>query len=161
MNLKNLVLLTIVFAILFSCSKSSSTVTTCSWDSCAYKAPPAEIQAVHDSLYNRFDSRQQCSGLFYHIIDTGTGNRPTPCSSVNVTYVGKFTDSLGKKFDSSTVTIPLNQVIPGWRDGIPLIKEGGRILLYIPPSLGYGPNPYLSIPGNSILYFDVKLNSVL
>ena len=61
---------------------------------------------------------------------------------------------------ANTADFMLNGVIPGWTDGIPLIKQGGRIHLYIPPSLGYGNRAVESIPANSILLFDVTLDTV-
>jgi FKBP-type peptidyl-prolyl cis-trans isomerase len=51
--------------------------------------------------------------------------------------------------------------VQGWANGIPLLKEGGTIRLFIPPSFGYGNQPYGPIPANSILIFDVTLNTVL
>jgi FKBP-type peptidyl-prolyl cis-trans isomerase len=48
----------------------------------------------------------------------------------------------------------------GWQYGLPLIKPGGKILLYLPPSLGYGSSPVGTIPANSVLIFEVQLVSV-
>ena len=48
----------------------------------------------------------------------------------------------------------------GWQYGIPLVKAGGRIMLYLPPSLGYGAQTVGSIPANSVLIFDITLQSV-
>jgi FKBP-type peptidyl-prolyl cis-trans isomerase FkpA len=57
------------------------------------------------------------------------------------------------------VAFSLLGVIQGWTNGVPLIKKGGKIKLYIPPALGYGANTTSDgrIPGNSILIFDVEL----
>ncbi len=65
----------------------------------------------------------------------------------------------GNVFDKSTapVAYSLLNLITGWKNGLPLIKKGGKIKLYIPPALGYGQNQYQSIPGNSILIFDIDL----
>jgi FKBP-type peptidyl-prolyl cis-trans isomerase FkpA len=76
---------------------------------------------------------------------------------VNVTYRGMLTN--GVVFDQGTADLSLDQVITGWRNGIPKIGTGGLIHLYIPPSLGYGPNANGAIPANSILVFDVLLNA--
>jgi FKBP-type peptidyl-prolyl cis-trans isomerase FkpA len=54
----------------------------------------------------------------------------------------------------------LGQLIVGWQKGLPLISSGGKITLYIPPSLGYGSAAAGSIPANSILIFDIELISV-
>jgi FKBP-type peptidyl-prolyl cis-trans isomerase FkpA len=79
-----------------------------------------------------------------------------------VKYVGKLTD--GTVFDqtqgSNTFSTYLYNVIRGWTNGLPYIKPGGKIHLYIPPTLGYGSQAIGTIPGNSILIFDVELIAV-
>jgi FKBP-type peptidyl-prolyl cis-trans isomerase FkpA len=95
--------------------------------------------------------------LFYVIQNAGADKKPTACSGVNATYRGMFTN--GAVFDQGTVDFGLDQVITGWRNGIPLIGAGGFIQLYIPPSLGYGSSANGPIPANSILVFDVVLNA--
>jgi FKBP-type peptidyl-prolyl cis-trans isomerase FkpA len=147
----------IVFvAALFSgCSKNK-----CDYNECAIKAPDSEIQSVKDYLTSKgiTNAVQHCSGIFYVIDNNGSGKQPNGCSTVNVAYKGMLTN--GSSFDQDTTDIGLDGVITGWRDGIPQIKTGGIIHLYIPPSLGYGPYANGPIPANSILVFDVKLNSV-
>ncbi|GAC1424027.1 MAG: FKBP-type peptidyl-prolyl cis-trans isomerase [Flavisolibacter sp.] len=167
MNWKRVVFYGLVVVWIAGCSKTSKTSSSlnCSWDSCALKAPASEVQAIRDSFRTRkndtLNTLKQCSGIFYKLIDAGTGKRPTACSSINISYVAKLIDSLGRQFDStSNINLPLDRLIPGLRDGVPLIREGGQILLYIPPSLGYGPYDYGPVPGNSILYFKVKLISI-
>jgi FKBP-type peptidyl-prolyl cis-trans isomerase FkpA len=132
----------------------------CDYNECAIKAPDSEIQAVQDYLASKgiTNAIQHCSGLFYVVDDEGSGKRPNGCSTVNVTYKGMLTD--GSTFDENTADFGLDGIITGWRDGIPEIKAGGVIHLYIPPSLGYGPYANGPIPANSILVFDVTLNSV-
>jgi len=104
------------------------------------------------------------SGLQYEVITEGTGKSPQSTSSVTVHYEGKLVD--GTIFDSSyergeTITFPLNGVIPGWTEGLQLMKEGGKALLYIPSNLGYGERGAGSIiPGNSALIFTVELFKV-
>lgn len=149
----------VIMASFAGCLKGESN-TTCSYDECAVKAPASEIQAVQEYLTanNITNAQQHCSGFFYIIDNAGTGKFPTACSYVNATYTGKFTN--GNSFDEGTADFGLTQVIRGWTNGIPLIKEGGRIRLFIPPTLGYGQEPYQSIPGKSILIFEVTLNGV-
>jgi len=98
------------------------------------------------------------SGLYYVIQDSGTAKHPTLSSTLNVNYKGYFLD--GKIFDQgSGVKFPLSGVIKGWQEGLQLIGEGGKIKLLIPSALGYGNTQSGSIPPNSVLGFDVTLNS--
>jgi FKBP-type peptidyl-prolyl cis-trans isomerase FkpA len=100
------------------------------------------------------------SGLYYVINEEGNGTRPTATSNVKVAYKGYYTN--GKVFDQSTegVSFGLQQVIPGWTEGIPYFKEGGNGILLVPAHLGYGNRDYRHIPGGSVLIFDVSLISV-
>jgi len=97
------------------------------------------------------------SGLFYLIRENGNDRHPSTSSNITVSYVGKLLN--GQRFDQGEFfTSPLNQLIAGWQQGIPLIGEGGKITLYIPSSLGYGSLSTGSIPANSVLIFDVTLH---
>ena len=110
---------------------------------------------------NKLDAKKTDSGLYYIIENKGTGEKPTASSNVTVAYKGYFTD--GNVFDQSNpegISFPLQQVIPGWTEGIQLFKEGGNGKLIIPSYLAYGPNDFNTIPGGSVLIFDVKLVSV-
>jgi FKBP-type peptidyl-prolyl cis-trans isomerase len=104
------------------------------------------------------------SGLQYQVIKEGEGERPTLKSKVVTHYTGTLMD--GKVFDSSIergqpATFPLNAVIQGWQEGIPLMKKGSRYRLFVPATLGYGENSPSSIPPNSVLIFDVELIDVM
>jgi FKBP-type peptidyl-prolyl cis-trans isomerase FkpA len=142
-----------------SCLKgSNSGTTTCSYDACALKAPDSEVVKVAAYIAaNNITAVKHCSGMYYTIVTPGSGDSPTSCSNIAINYTGTFTN--GNVFDKSTspVAFSLLNLITGWKDGVPLLKRGGKIKLYIPPSLGYGPNQYSTIPGNSILIFDIEL----
>ena len=80
------------------------------------------------------------SGLQYKVIKKGNGPKPKAESTVKTFYTGKFLD--GKVFDSNEgktpVEFPLNQVIPGWTEGIQLMSVGAKYEFYIPYNLAYG-----------------------
>lgn len=103
------------------------------------------------------------SGLQYKVITEGTGENPTAEDVVEVHYTGKLLD--GTVFDSSvergqTVKFPLNGVIPGWTEGLQLMKPGAKYILYIPSSLAYGDRGTGPIPGGATLIFEVELISI-
>lgn len=103
------------------------------------------------------------SGLQYEIIEQGNDVRPTVSDTVYVNYVGTLLD--GTVFDQTfegndPISIPLSGVIRGWQEGLPLIGEGGHIILYVPAELGYGTQGNPVIKPNSTLIFDVKLAKV-
>jgi len=100
------------------------------------------------------------SGLVYLEHTAGTGAQPLLSSdTVNVTYEGRLID--GEVFDSGTIEIRLNQVIPCWTEGVARMKEGGQSKLTCPPALAYGANGSGPIPGNAVLVFDVNLTDVV
>lgn len=105
------------------------------------------------------------SGLQYKVMEEGTGASPDGNDQVTVHYRGTLLD--GTQFDSSydrgtPATFQLTQVIRGWTEGIPTMKEGGKTMFYIPSDLGYGNRaaPGGAIPANSTLIFEVELISV-
>lgn len=108
---------------------------------------------------NNIDAEEHESGLFYVITEEGTGENPTVNNEVTVTYKGYLLD--GTVFDETTgeqeFKSPLNGLIAGWQIGIPLFKKGGAGTLFIPSTLGYGPNQVGFIPPNSVLIFDIEL----
>ncbi len=105
------------------------------------------------------------TGLKYIPVQEGTGAKADSGKIVKVNYSGYFLD--GKKFDSSvdrgqpfTFMLGTKSVIPGWEEGIALMKEGGKAELIIPPDLAYGKAGRGLIPPNSTLIFDVELLEV-
>lgn len=102
------------------------------------------------------------SGLQYEVIKQGTGAHPGPHDTVQVEYVGSLVDGTvfqdsNKANDGKPVEIPLDNVIPGFREGIELMQVGGHYKLFIPPELGYGERPNKNFPPNAALIFDIKL----
>ena len=103
------------------------------------------------------------SGLQYKIIEAGNDVKPGPQDTVWVRYKGSLLD--GTVFDqvsedAEPIRLTLNRVVPGWTEGLQLIGEGGKIDLFIPSELGYGEQGQQTIPGNSVLLFNVELTKV-
>lgn len=105
------------------------------------------------------------SGLQYEVLTPGNGERsPKATDTVVCHYEGRLVS--GKVFDSSyernqPAEFGLNQVIPGWTEGLQLMSEGAKFRFYIPYLLGYGEQGAgPSIPPYSTLVFDVELISV-
>jgi FKBP-type peptidyl-prolyl cis-trans isomerase len=100
------------------------------------------------------------SGLRYEIVKQGDGPAPKATETVKVHYTGTLVD--GSVFDSSVqrgepAEFPLDQVIPGWTEGIQKMNKGGKIKLYVPPQLAYGDDGRPGIPPGSTLVFEVEL----
>jgi FKBP-type peptidyl-prolyl cis-trans isomerase len=108
--------------------------------------------------------QQTASGLQYIIEKAGEGNAPKPTDTVKVNYRGTLID--GTEFDSSykrnePIEFPLNAVIKGWTEGLQLIKPGGKIKLFIPSNLAYGPRGAGGVIGpDETLIFEVELLDV-
>nr|WP_295662288.1 FKBP-type peptidyl-prolyl cis-trans isomerase [Polymorphobacter sp.] len=104
------------------------------------------------------------SGLQYEVVTEGTGPTPTAADTVAVHYEGKLLD--GTVFDSSIArgqpaVFPLNRVIPGWTEGVQLMKVGSVYNFTIPPELGYGAQGAGGvIPPNAVLLFRIELLGV-
>jgi FKBP-type peptidyl-prolyl cis-trans isomerase FkpA len=104
------------------------------------------------------------SGLIFEQIQEGTGASPVATDIVSVHYHGTLRD--GTVFDSSRergepATIPLEQVIPCWTEGVQKMKVGGKAKLICPPDLAYGERPAGPIPPGSTLIFEVELLDIV
>merc|ERR1719390_213910 len=102
------------------------------------------------------------SGLVYDEITAGTGDSPELEQMVKVHYTGTLSD--GTVFDSSfsrgePTEFKLSSVIPGWQEGLQMMKVGGKARLIIPPGLAYGDKQMNTIPPNSELTFEGGLPS--
>ena len=104
------------------------------------------------------------SGLQYKVVTEGHGKSPKATDTVLVHYRGTTID--GVEFDSSykrnePISFPLNGVIPGWTEGVQLMKEGGKVQLFIPSNLAYGSQGAGGvIAPDSTLIFDIELLKV-
>lgn len=105
------------------------------------------------------------SGLVYHEIKAGEGSQPTGDSKVAVHYHGTFVN--GEVFDSSVnrgapVEFALKEVIMGWQEGIPMMKQGGKATFIVPADLAYGDGgANVRIGPGKTLVFDVELLQVM
>lgn len=120
----------------------------------------AANQAWFDELAATDGVMKTESGLMYKAITQGDGATPVATDTVKVNYEGSLVD--GTVFDSSyergePISFPLNQVIPGWTEGLQLMTVGSKYELYIPSDLAYGPGGTGPIPPNSPLKFVVEL----
>ncbi|WBL22763.1 FKBP-type peptidyl-prolyl cis-trans isomerase [Zunongwangia sp. HRR-M8] len=117
-----------------------------------------EIQNYLES--NNLEAEKTNSGLYYIVEEQGIGAQPSSSSRVRVNYKGYFLN--GNVFDQNNdITFGLGQVIPGWTEGFTYFKEGGSGKLLIPSNLAYGPCKYSTIPGGSVLIFDIELLEVI
>ncbi|MBC7936301.1 MAG: FKBP-type peptidyl-prolyl cis-trans isomerase [Rhizobacter sp.] len=159
-----------------SCVAVSIIVASCKKeDDCPYRdsnvsAPQVERDSLTSYLNNNgIAFNEHPSGVFYNVAVPGSGDSATICSRLVVKYRGTYIPS-GVEFDATlpntTAAFQLGRVITGWQKSLGLIRQGGKITLYIPPTLAYGPNNVLDqngqvvIPGNSYMKFDVELVDV-
>jgi FKBP-type peptidyl-prolyl cis-trans isomerase len=152
-------------ALLSSCLKKSN--NDCGFTEQNPVAPATEVNALQGWISaNASTAVQHSSGMFYIITSPGTGAVASVCSGVTVKYTGTLLN--GSQFDQNTTGFNsvLGQLILGWQKGLPLIKAGGSITLFIPPSLGYGNQDIRNssgaviIPANSNLKFTIELTAV-
>ena len=126
---------------------------------CSKSGANEKEQMIGFAKANNITYTEDPSGVLYQIITPGTGTKPTVSNTITVTYVGQLMN--GNQFDAGTITYPLSSLILGWQKAVPLIGVGGEIKVLIPSSLGYGAaGAGSSIPGNSPLYFNIKLSAV-
>jgi len=157
-----LIIASLGLAFLFSSCLKRQEDPCKSYDACAFKAPESEVQQVRDYIIANAitDTVRHCSGVYYVIQNQGTGKSPSACSYINASYTGRLTN--GTVFDQGSFNqlYRLSGLIRGWINTLPLIRQGGSIRLFIPPSLGYGSQQVGSIPPNSVLIFDIQLTQV-
>jgi FKBP-type peptidyl-prolyl cis-trans isomerase FkpA len=159
--MRNLVLGFLCFVLFYGCKKESG----CGYSDHNIVAPVSEQQAVKSYLdsNNVNAATKDAAGFYYEVFEDGDGNSPNLCSQIEVSYTGKLTS--GAIFEQASTAFTLGSSIEGLRKGLPIIKKGGHIKLYIPPSLAYGSKEIkdgsgkVIIPAHSILIFDITLTT--
>ncbi len=154
--MKFFVLIFFAASIFISCSKKNN-------DQCTPVPANAESSRIAsfcnaDGINYVVDS----NGIYYQIIDHGSGITPNANSVITVTYTAATLDGTIVDNKSATpTTAPLSQFIEGWRLAIPYIQKSGHIRMIIPSSLAYGCTGISNvIPPNAPLYYDVVLVNV-
>jgi len=122
--------------------------------------PQTEGDIIEYLDENNLEAERSDSGLYYIIENEGTGDTITDSSTVTVAYKGYLLN--GTEFDASNdgVQFNLQNVIPGFAEGITLFKEGGKGTLFVPPSLAYGSDGSGNIPRNAVLIFEIEVKSL-
>jgi len=166
---KMLTLLVAIPLLFISCKKEDR----CPYSESGASASTAERTYLANYLAaNSLVAVEHTSGVYYNISEPGTGNSPSICSNITAKYTGSLIPG-GNIFDSTPAgsagaNFTLGEVIVGWQKMLPLLKRGGKITLYIPPSLAYGNRdvtdrqqpPNVIIPANSYLKFEIELVNV-
>lgn len=159
--MRNLVWGFLCFVLFYSCKKESG----CGYSDHNIVAPMSEQQAVKSYLdsNNVYSASKDPAGFYYEVYEDGDGSNPNLCSQVELSYTGRLIN--GTVFEQKSTAFTLGSSIEGLKKGIRHIKKGGRMKLYIPPTLAYGSkeikdeNGKVIIPSNSILIFDISLTT--
>ena len=110
------------------------------------------------------DIKETPSGLQYRVLREGDGDSPVAADKVKVHYAGRLID--GTEFDSSykrgnPAVFGVSQVIPGWIEGLQMMKVGAKFEFFIHPNIAYGSRTQRQIPANSLLIFEVELLDIV
>jgi FKBP-type peptidyl-prolyl cis-trans isomerase len=153
-----------VFLVTSFFSQSCIKGPVCAYEDKNIASSAAEITYLENyfTANNITNITQHSSGVFYTISSAGNGNTPNLCSNVVVNY-NAFLLGASAPFDGNNsvegINFILGQLIVGVQKTLPLIKDGGTITLYIPPSLAYGSNAQqdqngsVIVPANAYLKF--------
>jgi FKBP-type peptidyl-prolyl cis-trans isomerase len=154
-----------IFAALL-CALSVAACGSSAEDKAAAAANLSAGQAFLAQNAKKEGVRTTASGLQYRVLKSGPadGRRPKPEDEIKIHYEGKLLS--GEVFDSSfergsPAAFPLGSLIPGWIEGLQLMRPGDEWELVVPPALGYGEEETGPIPGNSVLIFRIQLIDVL
>jgi FKBP-type peptidyl-prolyl cis-trans isomerase len=128
------------------------------------RAPAREANVFLVANKEKSGVTTTASGLQVEMLAAGEGPTPTAANTVLVHYEGRLAD--GTVFDSSyqrgqPAVFGVSDVIPGWTEGLQLMRPGGKARFTIPPELGYGARGAGGvIPPNAVLVFDVELLAI-
>ena len=153
------VLVILGFIIANGCGKTSDSGSV----SCTTVDPVKDSSALLTyARANGITPVKDTTGLYYQIIDQGTGATPTGNSVIYVTYSARLLNGtvVDSTANSANTGFTLKNVITGWQIGIPKIRAGGHIKLLIPSAYGYGCLGSGPVPSDAPLYFDVTLVSI-
>jgi FKBP-type peptidyl-prolyl cis-trans isomerase FkpA len=148
------ILIAIIGLAFTSCKKQNE----CNFTVPTVSVPAAEAKELDAFIKSKApEATKDKRGFYYFIKKAGEGANPTPCTTVNVYYRGLYTDGVVFERSGSIVEeLPLPNTMYGWQMALPLIKPGGNIIFYLPPSLCFG-DQRLNTPKNKILVYDVQL----
>ena len=136
----------------------------------AYSGTPQEQWVQGQKAYEAWSAarpgwKTTPSGLQCHVVKAMPANaaKPAPGATVTIHYVGRFID--GRVFDSSRArgepaTFPLNRLIKGWQEGVPMMRVGETWDFVIPAAIAYGERNRPPIPPGSTLLFEIELIAI-
>ncbi|QEC70023.1 hypothetical protein FRZ67_22975 [Panacibacter ginsenosidivorans] len=155
--MKKLPVIVLLMILFYSCGKSNTN------SMCTNVAPSSEASTMAAfCVSNSITYQTDDNGIFYQIIEPGTGAPPDLNDTVYVLYTGTYLN--GTVLDEQQTTpyaSILNGFIDGWKLGLQKIAKGGEIKMVIPSSLCYACTGIPgAVPPNTILYFDVKLTDI-
>ena len=165
-----LALLLAVAAALSGCALMTPKPPTAAAPAVTYTGTPQEQWVQGQAAYLAWSAARPGwttteSGLQYHVVKKAKASapKPEPGAVVTIHYVGRFID--GRQFDSSRdrgepATFPLDRLIKGWQEGVPLMRVGEVWDFVIPAAIGYGDRSRDPIPPGSALLFEIELVAI-
>ena len=128
---------------------------------CTNKTPESEeAEMVAYAAAQGYSMVHHPNGMFYQVVEPGSGAIPLSTSRIFVRYTGRLISSnaiFDQQNNAEQTGFVLGSLIQGWQIGIPLIRIGGKVRLIVPSSLAYGCRPYSSLPGDAVLFFEIEL----
>lgn len=153
--MKTFLLFLLSIVVLCSCSKTKN--------DCTPNTPQSEQGQIQTfASASGINATAHSSGLYYEVVNPGSGTTPNISSRIYVKYIGKLMN--GTIFDSTSnyaaTGWTLADMIKGWQVGLPLIQKGGSVNLIVPSSMAYGCESVGPIAPNSVLFFHIDLVDV-